>query len=363
MQNSNPAMPALAVKGALDFRLDPACRTAFLLTEGGEAWGARLSAALRGEASRAGLDIVIGGEGMRRLAPHRRPLAFLPARPVLPSALTPRDVLALLPSPLLSPKAALAALGLGARADTPWRHLSPSERRRLMLAAFLCRHPSPALLVVEEPEEGLDAATLRHLGALLDPGGAFGEAAFLLLARQAASVFALAKEVGLLHEGGLGVIAAPQRLYEEPPDLLTALAMGPANLLPVRLVAVEDDEAEVECADGRRFWCAAPPPGVALGERTCLMIRPERIAMAALAAAELEGGAITAVITRVLERGSGVVFHLHLDLGAAWEVWRPAALGGRLQAGERVLLAWPERAARLYPFAPRGAEGDGERAR
>ncbi len=155
----------------------------------------------------------------------------------------------------------------------------------------------------------------------------------------------------MLGAEGLAAWGAPQRLYEDPPDLATARALGPVNLLPARLVVREEDGAEVECEGGARFWSAHPPAGVAVGERTCLMIRPERIAMAALAADELEGGAIAAVITRVEEGGADAVFHLRLESGALWQVRRPAAMRRTFRPGQRVALAWPEEAVRLYPFS------------
>lgn len=370
MQRPIPPIPALEVKGALTFRLDPASRAAILSAAGGEPSCARLCAALLGRRGGEGLEVAIGGLVLRHTPSRRRPLLFLPAHPVLPAALTPRALLALLPPASRSPDEVLATVGLAGRAAIPFRHLPPPARRRLLLAALLLRHPLPPLLVAEEPEEGFEPSMCSLLAGLLEPGAAFGETAFLLIARRAESVFALAAEAGVLGGGGLSPFAPPQRLYDEPPDLLTARAMGPVNLLPVRLVALEGEEAEVEEAGGRRFWCKAPSSGVALGERTCLMIRPERIAMAALAAEELEGGAIAAVITRVLERGKDVVFHLRLDAGPLWEVRRPAAMRGGFQAGQRVALAWPETAARLYPFGlpsgslPSGlAEGEGEGAR
>lgn len=66
--------------------------------------------------------------------------------------------------PRMSVEAALEMFGLAERADVPPANLSTGQRQRLALAAALLR-PS-VLLLLDEPERGLDAEFRRRLGVL-----------------------------------------------------------------------------------------------------------------------------------------------------------------------------------------------------
>ena len=57
-------------------------------------------------------------------------------------------------------------LGLGPRADTPFRQLPASGQRLCLLARALVKNP--ALLILDEPVQGLDAAQQRRFGQVLE---------------------------------------------------------------------------------------------------------------------------------------------------------------------------------------------------
>ncbi|CAM5238060.1 ATP-binding cassette domain-containing protein [Streptomyces tanashiensis] len=56
----------------------------------------------------------------------------------------------------------------GARADQPVGTLSGGERFRATLAALLLAEPAPQLLMLDEPTNNLDMASVRKLTAALD---------------------------------------------------------------------------------------------------------------------------------------------------------------------------------------------------
>lgn len=111
-----------------------------------------------------------------------------------------------------------------ARADDPVRTLSGGWRRRANLAAALVGRPP--LLVVDEPTEGVDAATRGVLAGALTAAAVDG-AGCLLISHDAAFVALTADRIGVLVEGHLAVEGAPDALLEE--------AFGKARLLSVRL--------------------------------------------------------------------------------------------------------------------------------
>ncbi|GIU90517.1 MAG: multidrug ABC transporter ATP-binding protein [Acidimicrobiia bacterium] len=71
----------------------------------------------------------------------------------------------------------LSLVGLAERADDPVRKYSLGMRQRLGLAAALCK--DPALLVLDEPANGLDPAGMREMRELMRRLGAEGRTVFL----------------------------------------------------------------------------------------------------------------------------------------------------------------------------------------
>ncbi|MFG1968041.1 heme ABC exporter ATP-binding protein CcmA [Nonomuraea fuscirosea] len=104
-------------------------------------------------------------------------VALLADEPAWYPGLTAREHLELMGAvharPRMSVDAAMEAFALTERGDAPPLNLSTGQRQRLCLAAALLR-PS-TLLLLDEPERGLDAAFRDHLTGLLaayaDEGG------------------------------------------------------------------------------------------------------------------------------------------------------------------------------------------------
>lgn len=105
-----------------------------------------------------------------------RRVAWAADEPAWYPGLTAREHLELMRAvhgePRLQVERALEAFGLAERADAPPLNLSTGQRQRLSLAATLLR-PSE-LLLLDEPERGLDAAFRERLGTLLAEYAAAG---------------------------------------------------------------------------------------------------------------------------------------------------------------------------------------------
>ncbi|NUR83536.1 MAG: heme ABC exporter ATP-binding protein CcmA [Nonomuraea sp.] len=105
-----------------------------------------------------------------------RRVALLGDEPAWYPGLTAREHLELMGAvharPRMTVEAALETFALTERADAPPLNLSTGQRQRLCLAATLIR-PSD-LLLLDEPERGLDAAFRLRLGDLLKAYAAEG---------------------------------------------------------------------------------------------------------------------------------------------------------------------------------------------
>jgi len=365
MQSSDLPEPAfLAVRG-IDLA---AGEDAALLMARGESLALldRYGAAARGVLRMiAGLrrpgsgEIVINGRRLQATPAHRRGFGYVPANAGLIGF---RDIAGNVAAPLAARgiagkvrrgrvAAMLAMVGLAECAARRPGELSPAERYRAALARALIA--SPALLLLEEPDDGFAEPERRMLATLLRAGPAAPGVTTLLAARTPAAVFALADRALVLHEGRIVQDGTPQSLYDAPASLTAAIAMGEANILDGVLEEDENDIARLRLDNGARV-AGSLAERIAIGQRSRLMIRPERIAVAAIAAEELGEGAISAVLRKVMPLGA--LTRLVVSLGAGGEiiVTRPASANLRgLQPGLEMSVAWSAAHARIFAATPR----------
>ena len=103
----------------------------------------------------------------------------------------------------------LADVGLADDADTWYENLSGGQRRRTCVGATLVNDPD--LLVLDEPTTGIDPAGRRDLWDLLE-GLADAGVSVLLTTHSMAEAHRLADRVGLLADGALVALDAPDAL-------------------------------------------------------------------------------------------------------------------------------------------------------
>jgi iron(III) transport system ATP-binding protein len=204
------------------------------------------------------------------LAPERRAIGFVPQE----GALFPHlDVAANVGFGL--PRAqrrggrvdeVLELVGLGQLAKRLPHQLSGGQQQRVALARALA--PSPAVVLLDEPFDALDAglrAQVRaEVRAALREAGATG----LLVTHDQEEALSLADLVAVMREGRIVQSAHPQTLYSDPVDPEVALFVGEAVLLGAE---VADGSAETALG-------GIPVRGKVLPRRQAVvMLRPEQI--------------------------------------------------------------------------------------
>lgn len=150
--------------------------------------------------------------------------------------------------------AALDAAGLAGRGDEPVRWLGLEGLRRLALARALV--DPAALLLLDEPFGGLDAAALRRWRDDLGRAQRSAGLTVVLATHDQASAFAVADRVAVLHDGRIGQVDSPEQLCTAPASAFVAGFLGADDR--VRTVAVDGrvrlPGAEVDaagaCEDG-----------------------------------------------------------------------------------------------------------------
>src|SRR4051794_33392411 len=161
---------------------------------------------------------------------------------------------------------ALELVGLDGRyARRQPGELSGGEQRRVALARALA--PRPAVVLLDEPFSGLDAALRAETrAAVLEAMEASGATAVLVTHDQAEAL-SMGREVAVLRDGRLVQTATPSTLYHQPADLGVARFVGEAVV-----VAGDARDGRVACSFG-----TLPVRGTMEHGEVTVMIRPEQL--------------------------------------------------------------------------------------
>lgn len=147
--------------------------------------------------------------------------------------------------------------------------LSGGQQQRVALARALA--PEPAVLLMDEPFSSLDTGLRRQMGVdirtLLTERGT----ATLLVTHDQLEAFALADQVGLMHDGRLLQWGNPYDLYHRPANRTVASFTGRGAYIRARL---EDGELKHALGSSQLPEYARP---AARGDELDLLIRPDDI--------------------------------------------------------------------------------------
>jgi putative spermidine/putrescine transport system ATP-binding protein len=213
----------------------------------------------------------------------------------------------------------LDLVGLSAQADRFAHQMSGGQQQRVALARALAIRP--AVLLLDEPLSALDAKVRVQLREeirriQLDVG-----TTTLFVTHDQEEALAVADRVGVMRDGNLEQLAAPQQLYAEPATAFVADFVGLTNRVRARA-----------CDGTAGVLGGSVPllPGSADGE-VAVLIRPESIGLA-----PDEGGNAAVVAASFL--GSHGRVMTRTDEGEDVVVQVPSADVSRYPAGQRVRL-------------------------
>ncbi|HTR57503.1 MAG TPA: ABC transporter ATP-binding protein [Casimicrobiaceae bacterium] len=173
--------------------------------------------------------------------------------------------------------AMLELVGLSGLADRLPAQLSGGQQQRVALARALVF--GPRALLLDEPLSALDAATRVAMRDEVRRIQRSQNIATLLITHDQDEALSLADRIVLLRDGRLVQSGTPQQLYDAPADAFVAGFIGRANLLDAKAI----DPETVETPVGR---LVTPAHGRTAGSALKLLVRPERLEVADVAAGE-----------------------------------------------------------------------------
>jgi putative spermidine/putrescine transport system ATP-binding protein len=225
--------------------------------------------------------------------------------------------------------------GLGDRRPA---QLSGGQQQRVALARALVFEPPVVLL--DEPLGALDKSLREEMQLELRALHRRLGVTMLHVTHDQAEALTLADRIAVFAGGALRQLATPRALYDEPADAFVAGFVGENNRLPGTLLRVQDGEAEVKLNCGPHVWARLPTPAP-VGARCVVTVRPERVAVSAVAAAELGEGALPARLEEAIFQGDHVRVRLSLGTDGVVIARRPPSLP--LPApGEAASVAWED---------------------
>jgi iron(III) transport system ATP-binding protein len=172
--------------------------------------------------------------------------------------------------------ALLATVGLERLGRKYPHELSGGQQQRVALARALA--PRPTLLLLDEPFSNLDVDLRERLSLeVRDILKRFGATAILVTHDQH-EAFAMADEIGVMHEGQIAQWASAYDLYHRPATQFVADFVGQGVFLPGQVVGEREVEIELgrlparvpgDCGPG----CADCPDGC----RVAVLLRPDDV--------------------------------------------------------------------------------------
>ena len=299
-------------------------------------------------------DIVLDGQSLVSLAPHKRPtttvfqhFALFPHRSVLENVefgLKMHGV-----SKDARRKQALDSLemvGLSELADRKPRALSGGQQQRVALARVLVTKPKALLL--DEPLGDLDRLLqLRMRVELRNLQRQLG-LMFIHVTHNQEEALSMADRIVVMNDARIQQVADPLTIATRPETELVARFMGDNNIIRGRVIERDGDRLVVAGDEDVRTSVLAPGDGREVGDEALVSVRAAAVEVNEDSAAS--AGANSAACEIIFVEFLGDLVKLHLAVGgermlAKVPGERYPAFRGR--EGDRIRITWKEEDAQL----------------
>jgi spermidine/putrescine ABC transporter ATP-binding subunit len=226
--------------------------------------------------------------------------------------------------------------------------LSGGQQQRVALARALVFRPP--VLLMDEPLGALDRKLREQMQLEIKRIQRSLGITVIHVTHDQEEALILSDRIAIMHEGRLHQIGTPDAVYEQPATAYVASFLGESNFLHGVLEGADDSTAWVRLTTGDRIGARAGAAAWPAGTRVQAMVRPESIH---LSPSDLAGPANTLSATIEDSEYLGQSIRYVARAGELRLSVRAPRQDGmrRHDAGERVTLAWPQRATLLFPDA------------
>ena len=265
--------------------------------------------------------IIIDGEDMSAVPPHKRPVNMMFQSYALFPHMTVEQNIAFGLKQDKMPKAEIAdqvermieLVQLGAYAKRKPEQLSGGQKQRVALARSLAKNPK--MLLLDEPLGALDKKLREETQfELMNIQEQLG-ITFVIVTHDQEEAMTVSSRIAVMDEGSVAQVAIPTEIYEYPNSRRVAEFIGDVNIMEGQV-----DSVSPSCASIRIPGIQAPietgrSVNAAIGEKVWVAIRPEKMVVSLEQPVDASKNCIGGSVLDIGYLGKLSVYHVRLDDG------------------------------------------------
>ncbi len=299
-------------------------------------------------------DIRLRGESILRTPSHKRNLGMVFQRYTLFPHLSVGENVAFPLRVRRTPKdevtkrvrRALELVRLGGFEDRMPANMSGGQQQRVALARALVY--DPPVLLMDEPLSALDKKLREEIQHEIRRIHRETGVTILYVTHDQEEALRLSDRIAVFNAGRIEQVGAGPELYAAPATRFVADFIGDSSYLKGQIDRVSGDRVDMRFGDGTRVIDVPLHGRASTGQAADLMLRPERIELAAEPGAE--GRSLAVTLREATFLGNTVSVTAETD----WKDLVDVRLGyghplaGRAAAGDRLWINWSRDAANAF---------------
>jgi len=244
---------------------------------------------------------------------------------------------------------ALETVQLAHTADRYPRNLSGGQQQRIALARCFVYRPS--IILMDEPLGALDRKLRDQMQMEIKELHRTLGITVLYVTHDQDEAMTMSDRICLMNEGRIEQMGTPEDLYFKPSSAFTADFIGDSNLIDVA-VHSQDVDAHQLHGPGGAILTAAGHPSVTVGDKACLLVRPEHLHI--LDIGQVMPNVLQGVLSESVFVGAVYKYCVELPDGTCiWGKHLGRHLPANLQPGAEVRVGWAFSDGVLLPAAKR----------
>ena len=202
----------------------------------------------------------------------------------------------------------LALVGLAGQGRKYPHEMSGGQQQRVALARALA--PKPSLLLLDEPFSNLDVELRERLSYEVREIIKAADTTAILVTHDQHEAFAVADEIGIMHEGRIQQWDTPYNLYHRPANRFVADFIGQGAFLRGKVLDDHRVQIELGVLDSTQpLVCCADCAGCVHGSPVDVLLRPDDLV-------HDDASALRAEVVHKAFRGADILYTLRLAGGA-----------------------------------------------